>query len=350
MTSKVAVVLLNYDGKEILDNCISSLRAQSELPTHVLIVDNGSAYYDESSLRARLGSQYEKIVSTHRIESNCGYVGGMNQGITRLLSSHQIEWIMTLSNDTELDPKFFENLTFHDIPKNTGMLAPKVRAMQPRDRLDGAGICLCLDGMSTARGQRETDYSQYDKDPHILMPNGVAAIYRTKMLHEIGLMDESFWAYCEDTDLGLRGWLAGWDCQFLPKCIVYHVRSATLGEHSLKKLYLIERNHYWVAIKNFPRIFLFLNPLFSLYRYFIQVYAIFTEQGQGNGYGKQYSAFSLGLTTTRGIVAAFFGAPSALQKRVQLRQLRRRSKREIYAQFWRGRLRFTELIFNKKAT
>src|SRR5581483_6536670 len=101
-------------------------------------------------------------------------------------------------------------------------------------------------------------------------PSGVSALYRCAMLKEVGLMDEKFESYCEDTDLGLRAWLAGWDAEFLPKCIVYHVRSATLGRYSLKKLYLVERNHYWVALKSFPLVLLFLNPFLSVYRFFLQ--------------------------------------------------------------------------------
>jgi GT2 family glycosyltransferase len=351
--SPVTVVLLDYNGGALVHRCIRSLAAQEMLPARVVFVDNGSREYDEAALRKEFGARYESILEFIRIEHNVGYVKGMNKGLRSVLRDHHApEWVMTLSNDTELDPHFFaklatatEALTHAVVPGHpVGMLAPKVRAMDRRDHLDGTGIAVSLDGMSTARGQRERDESQYDYKTHVLIPNGVSALYSVRALRDVGLLDESFGAYCEDTDLGLRAWFAGWDCRFVPECVVYHARSSTHGEHSLNKLYLVERNHYWVAVKNLPLPLLALNPVFSVYRYLVQVYAILASHGhQGRGYGK-YGAHELAFATLRGIFAAGLGTPAALGRRFRLRRLKRRSTFEALSALWEKRLRFNELI------
>ena len=164
------------------------------------------------------------------------------------------------------------------------------------------------------------------------------------MLRDVGLLDESFWAYCEDTDLGLRAWLAGWDCRFLPECVVYHARSATHGQHSLDKLYLVERNHYWVAVKNLPLPLLMLNPALSAFRYLMQVYAVFARRGQGHLYGENHPTAALVKATLKGIADAGVGLPRALRKRLELRRLRRRSLFQVMTTLWDKRLRFEELI------
>jgi GT2 family glycosyltransferase len=274
----------------------------------------------------------------------------MNRGLELALAG-TTPWVMTLSNDTELERDFFEKLDLEleridagGALANVKMLAPKLRSMKSRETLDGVGIGLSLDGMSTARGSRERDESQYDSDTHILIPNGVAAIYKADLLAEVGLLDESFWAYCEDTDLGLRAWLAGWDCHFLAECIVYHARSYTLGEYSLKKLYLVERNHYWVAVKNLPLPLLLLNPTLSMWRYFVQAYALLARRGQGAGYRESHSLLELARVTARGVVDAGLGMPGAVVKRVKLRRLRRRTLLETLYTLWRKRIPFEDLI------
>ena len=349
----ITVVLINYNGGETVLRCIRSLRGQMQPPERIVFVDNGSAEYNEATFRFAFGPRYNNIVRYVRLEKNVGYVNGMNHGLKQVLADDTSPaWVMTLSNDTELDPEFFQNLDLAfegltpegDVMSTTKMLAPKLRSAVDRELLDGAGIGVSLDGMSTARGQRERDENQYDSDVHILIPNGAAAIYRVDLLKEVGLFDESFGAYCEDTDLGLRAWLAGWDCHFLSDCIVYHARSSTMGEHSLNKLYLVERNHYWVAVKNLPLPMLLLVPTFSTYRYLVQIYALLARRGQGQGYGEGHSPTALALTTLKGVTHAGLGLPGAFLKRFQNYPIRRRSMLETLYTLWRKRLPFVQLI------
>lgn len=347
----LTVAILNYNGDEFVSRCVGSLQGQTVLPRRILYIDNGSDRFEEASVRALFGPRFEDRLGILRIDKNAGYAGGFNAGLARILAEDSMpDWVMTLSNDTELDPGFFEKLLPHlqDRRESSfgkiGMLAPKVRAMDARDVLDGTGLAVCLDGMSTARGQNETDHGQYDRLSDVLAPNGVAAVYRVEMLREVGLLDEDFGFYCEDTDLGLRGWLAGWDCRFVAGSIVYHQRSSTIGMKNLGKLRAVERNHYWVALKSFPAPLLMLLPIFTLYRFALQAIAVCLRRGQGAVFGTELGLFRLAVATLRGILAAMAGAPKMTRKRWRQFRLQRRSLREVMLILWMKRLRFHDLI------
>lgn len=345
MNAPVTVVLLNYNGGQKLTGCLRSFAALGAVPAAIVFVDNGSADYDAAAYAKLLGERCAARTRFVRLETNVGYVKGMNVGV-RVALEGTSPWVMTLSNDTELDPRFFERLEplLSQAPARLGMIAPKVRSLVERQLLDGTGLALSFDGMSTARGQREVDRGQYDHCIDVLMPNGVSGIYRADALKDVGLLDESYWSYCEDTELGLRAWLAGWDCRFVSEAIVYHARSSTLGEHSLAKLYHTERNHYWVALKHLPWPILALNPAFTVYRFCVQLYAVAAGRGQGRGFGEGYGLPTLMLTTLRALRDAALGAPRVLRERRALKNLRRRSRFETFRALWQHRLSFGELI------
>src|SRR4029077_20869911 len=122
------------------------------------------------------------------------------------------------------------------------------------------------DGSSKQRGHDECP-ERYSKREDVLLPSASAALYRRAMLEEIGLFDESFFLYCEDTDLGLRARRAGWRCLYVPAAVVYHRYSHSAGRASAAKAYYVERNRLYTVIKNFPLWIWPLVPLFSAFRY-----------------------------------------------------------------------------------
>ncbi len=108
----------------------------------------------------------------------------------------------------------------------------------------------------------------YAHSEEALLPSGSAALYRREMLEEIGLFDESFFLYCEDTDLGLRARWAGWECWYVPDAIVEHRYSHSSGQASALKAYYVERNRLFVIFKNFPILDLLQVPFYAVSRYF----------------------------------------------------------------------------------
>ena len=101
------------------------------------------------------------------------------------------------------------------------------------------------------------------------------------MIDEIGFFDEDFFAYAEDTDLGLRARWYGWRAVAATGAVVHHRYSGTGGTFSPFKIYLVERNHHFVAIKNFPLSWLLGAPFFMLARYWEQASAILAGEGSG---------------------------------------------------------------------
>jgi GT2 family glycosyltransferase len=153
------------------------------------------------------------------------------------------------------------------------MCASQVRLVGG-ERLDSAGMLLCLDGSSKQRGHWEAPAS-YARKEEALLPSGSAAFYRREMLEEIGLFDESFFLYCEDTDLGLRARWAAWECFYVPDAIVEHRYSHSAGKASALKAYYVERNRLLVIFKNFPLLDVLLVPFYATSRYFWHfVYAL----------------------------------------------------------------------------
>ncbi len=339
-TAPVYVAILTYNGQKLLERCGNSFAKQTKSPAGILIIDNGSSDLNEQQIIHTFSSHAPSFT---RISKNCGYAKAFNFGLQKVLN--QAPWVLTLNNDTELDPHFFEklDLVLKSTSQGVGMFCPKIRSLYERDTIDTTGLIIAFDGMSTARGQYEKDTGQYDGLKKIIAPSGVAAIYRSAMLQEIGLFDEDFESYCEDTDIGLRGWLAGWDCAFIPECVVYHERSATFGKFSLKKLYLVERNHFWVALKNFPLLLLVFIPYLTLYRYFLQAVAVFKMKGLGMQYSTAYPTKDLISTTLKALIDA-----SRFSKKFLIYRKGRIVKRtffEILATFFNYRLKLHKLVF-----
>ena len=99
------------------------------------------------------------------------------------------------------------------------------------------------------------------------------------MLDEIGLFDETFFLYCEDTDLGLRARWAGWECLYVPDAVVQHRYSHSAGKSSALKAYYVERNRLFLTLKNFPASALLAMPFYACARYFW--HAMFAARGHG---------------------------------------------------------------------
>ena len=191
-------------------------------------------------------------------DRNVGFGAAVNQAFRE----SNAPFIAVLNDDAAADPSWLEALMAAiESRPDVGMCASQVR-LAGDGRLDSAGMLLCRDGSSKQRGHLESPASFASRE-EALLPSGCAAIYRREMLEEIGLFDESFFLYCEDTDLGLRARWAGWDCLYVPDAIVEHRYSHSAGKASALKAYYVERNRLFLVVKNFPARDLLLAPFYS---------------------------------------------------------------------------------------
>ena len=148
------------------------------------------------------------------------------------------------------------------------------------------------------------------------------------MLKSIGCFDEDFFSYCEDTDLGLRARLAGWKAVFAPQAMIRHLYSQTGGKYSGFKAYHIERNRFWVLIKDLPLSFILLFPLYTLWRYIVQIYGLMSGKGSVARFAEDSGGLHLISVVLRAWHGAIAGLPAALKKRKTIWSSKQLSVRE----------------------
>jgi GT2 family glycosyltransferase len=252
---------LNAD--EALQSCLASLQNQTIHDFDVIVVDNSGRHLVPSDAASRV------LYNDH----NAGFGAAVNQAIR----ASDTPFVATLNDDATAHPRWLQSLLESiEARYEIGMCASQVRL--DADRLDSAGMLICRDGTSKQRGHGEPP-SAYSRPQEVLLPSASAALYRRDMLDEIGLFDEDFFLYCEDTDLGLRARWAAWECRYVPEAVVEHRYSHSAGKASGLKAYYVERNRLYVVFKNFPLETLTTVPFFACARYFW--HAVFALRGQG---------------------------------------------------------------------
>ena len=260
----VTVVIPTLAADETLDACLASLARQTLLDFEVIVVNNSGRHLAKPKDRVR-------VITNDR---NVGFGAAVNQGFRK----SEARYLAVLNDDATAHPEWLQALVAAiELRPDVGMCASQVR-LAGQASLDSAGMLLCLDGSSKQRGHHEPAAS-YARQDEALLPSGSAALYRREMLEEVGLFDESFFLYCEDTDLGLRARWAGWECLYVPEAQVEHRYSHSSGKASALKAYYVERNRLFVIFKTFPLLDLLLVPFYAIPRYFWHF--IYALKGRG---------------------------------------------------------------------
>ena len=301
---RVSIIIVNWNGLEHLETCLDSLKAQTFRDFEVVLVDNGSTDGSVDFIKARY-----PWVKLAELTENTGFATGNNVGLDHSSGAY----IVTLNNDTKADEKWLETIVrVADDNPEAGMVGSRICSFDDPDIVDSLGHGVCRDGMSRGRFRlRRYGTIRMGEVEEILFPSACVALYRREMLNDTGFFDDDFFAYAEDTDLGLRGRLAGWRALLATGAVVYHKYSRTGGVFSPFKIYLVERNHYWVVLKNFPLRLLLLVPLFTVVRYLAQVRAVLASRGSGGEFMGSDSRGALFKAVCRGTLDALTGAPRA---------------------------------------
>jgi GT2 family glycosyltransferase len=274
---------------------------------------------------------------------NLGYGGGNNRGIREAKGSY----IFVLNSDTEIDEKCVEFLwRSMEEDQKIGVTTPKILLYDRRDTIDAAGLTVYPDGLSIGRGRLEP-HEKYNQSEEVFFGSGCASLFRKEMLEEIGLFDEDFFAYAEDTDLGWRARLAGWKACYEPKAIVYHHHSKKFGTYSSTKAFLVERNRIWVAWKNFPLPILCLWPFYTLWRYFYQGIGALIQRGASGRFGQESSSFLLIFILMKAYLSGLRGLPAILRKRKEVQSKKRMSNWEVFSLFKKYGIKAREIAFKE---
>ena len=334
---RVSIIILNWNGLRYLSGCLSSIEKQSFRDFEVIFLDNGS--HDGSVEFVQTHFNWVTLIT---VPENLGFAAGHSVALVHASG----EFIVTINNDTCAEPGWLEELVFvADSCPKAGMVASRTCVYDDTDLIDTLGGRACIDGMSRgAFRMKRASGLGLSRVEAGLYPSPAAALYRKSMIDEVGFFDDDFFAYAEDTDLGLRGRWAGWDCVIATEAVVHHYYSGTGGAFTPYKLYFCERNHFWVAVKNFPLPLLMMLPLTTMARYVVQALAVL----KGAGSGAEFRASGSQLEVVKALVRAVFdaaaGVPRMWKKRQEIMRTAKISSRDMSLLLKRFRLGFRELL------
>lgn len=333
----VSVVVVNWNGKHLLGECLDSLLAQRDVKdVELILVDNGS--HDGSLEFVQERYRDVRVIS---LQKNVGFAGGNNAGILAATG----RYVALLNNDTKADPFWLSNFTraAEADADSVGMWAGKILSYNNTGIIDNVGLLLYPDGLGRGKGRLEKDNGQYDRPGEAFFPSGCAGLYRREMLDEIGLFDEDFFAYADDVDIGLRARLAGWGCTYVPSAIVFHKYSASSSAYSPFKAFLVERNRIWVLLKYFPLELIVISPCFTFLRLLAHLYGALTGQGASGRFSEQNSVFQALAILLKAWAAAVTVFPSIMKQRRIAAGLRRIRRPALYRLLCEYRLSTREI-------
>jgi GT2 family glycosyltransferase len=240
----VSVIVLNWNGKHLLELCLPSVLSQDLRDYEVVLFDNGSTDGSVEWVR-----RHYPAVRLMRSERNLGFARGNNEAIR----ATEAPYVVLLNNDADPAPGWLSELVrAAESAPEVGMCASKmVRASDP-SIMDACGIEVDRAGIGWNRYSSEPDRPDETAPYEVFGPCAGAALYRRAMLDQVGLLDEDYFIYYEDIDLAWRAQRAGWRCLYVPLAQVTHRHSSTTKEGSPFKEYLLGRNKVWTLIKNYP--------------------------------------------------------------------------------------------------
>jgi len=243
MRPTVSVIIVTYNGRELLESCLRALFAGERAPDEVIVVDNAS----RDGTCSWLAQTYPRI-RVDRCTANLGFAAANNRAF-RVSAG---EFILTLNNDTQLHAD-----ALHSLVSVLCDADPTVGAVMPMMVFDEAPDVIACAGLETfANGvvrDARVGQSLVAGEPYpVFGPSAGAALYRRAAIEDVGFFDPAFFMYLEDADLAWRLRLRRWETLAVPSAVVRHKVSATAGYGSPRKAYYLARNRWWCLLKNMP--------------------------------------------------------------------------------------------------
>lgn len=321
---RVTVIVINWNGKIFLRKCLDALRSQSYKYFSTVVVDNGSKDGSVDFI-----NQHFPEVKTISLRENAGFSGANNIALETI----ETEFVALLNNDGVAHPLWLQELVEAlDRFPAAGFAASKMVYYDDPDTIDRAGDAYTIAGVGALRGRGACAQS-YGREEWIFGASAGAALYRMKMLSDVGIFDEDYFLLYEDVDLSFRAQLRGYRCLYVPDAVVYHMATRSIGYDSEKSVYYGHRNMEWTYIKNMPKKLIPRTIVLHL-GYIVIAFFFFLLKGKGPVYLKAK-------------IDALKGIKRAVQKRKQVqasqkvdnRYIRQLLEPERYASRYTRRLR-----------
>lgn len=239
---KLAVILVNYNGKQYNEACIESLLKQRcDCETKIVIVDNASQDDSMQSIEEHFGGNSR--IETILLDDNYGFSYANNVGIRRAME-WEADYVLLLNNDTEAEETLFSELLACADRHPNSMIAPKIYYSDHRDVLWSAGGAVSPVIRKVRHiGLDQKDTGQFDQERRIGFATGCCLLLPRAVIDRAGLLDERFFLYYEDTEYSFRLLKMGIEIWYCPKARLYHkVGASSKGADSPLCAYYIARN------------------------------------------------------------------------------------------------------------
>ncbi len=300
---QVAVVILNWNGLQFLQQFLPSVMRSTWPNLQVVVGDNGST---DGSVTFLKETYANKIIIIQNDE-NYGYTGGYN----RVMAQVKADYYILLNSDIEVTPGWIEPvIALMESDSTIAAAAPKIKSFERKGYFEHAGAAggfIDKLGYPFCRGRLfyevEEDLGQYDVSGEIFWASGAALFIRSECWREAGGFDERFFAHMEEIDLcwRLKNW--GYKVMYCAQSTVYHVGGGTLNTENPFKTYLNFRNNLWLIKKN-------MSAIRSAYvismRMWLDLIALIRFVGEGKrkdawAVSKAHQSFVKSLFNRRGV-------------------------------------------------
>lgn len=251
MADSVAVVILNYNGRNYLEQFLPNV-IQNSNPHELIIADNAST--DDSVQYLKTNFPELKLIE---IPENLGYAGGYNYALKQI----QTDYYVLLNSDVETTPDWI-NPVINLMQQNEKIVAcqPKIKSFHNKELFEYAGAAggfIDHLGYPFCRGRifssLEKDQGQYDNNIPVFWATGACLFVNSKAFHDLGGLDDRFFAHMEEIDFCWRAKNAGYGIYYCGESTVYHVGGGTLKVESPFKTYLNFRNNWLLLYKNLSK-------------------------------------------------------------------------------------------------
>lgn len=235
---KVFIVLLNWNQEDLTVACLESLRKMTYPDFQIVLVDNGS----KPGSLGLVEQGFPEIILVKN-ERNLGFTGGNNVGIQRALAEGA-DYVMLLNNDTEVDPAMLQHLVeMTESDERIGVVGPIIYYYDDPRRVWSAGATIdWRTGRTLSLREGELDAGDHRAPQEVDFVSGCAFLIKRRVIDDIGLLDERFFIYYEETDWCVRARRAGYGTWLVPAAMVWHKINLAEREATPRYIYLMTRN------------------------------------------------------------------------------------------------------------
>ncbi len=254
MRLQVQIIILNWNGYSDTSELLDSLKLINTPEIKIIVVDNHSFGNDVGLLE----NNYKGYIQILKNDLNLGFAGGNNIGIKKALESNS-NFILLINNDTIVESNFLSVLLdSFKLNEKLGIIAPQINYYnEPKKVWSAGGKISKIRGSGFAiTNKLENELAQTDR--YVEFVSGCCMLIKKEVFQTVGLFDENYFLYLEDTDLCHRVNKAGYKIVVTPKSKIFHkVNKSTQNNYSTLPLYYTTRNRLYFAKKNFSETFIF---------------------------------------------------------------------------------------------